>query len=103
MIDAWAETYPAGQQQEFPVIVINDLADDWNGAVRFRLMRKNAVVEERSSPCLVRALGETNVTFALKIPPEPGAYQVEAALIHPGDAPVRSLRDFFCLLPGQIK
>ena len=94
MIDAWAETYPAGQAHAFPVIVINDLYADWHGIARCRLLRAGAVVEEQTQACTVLALGDRQLTFAIKIPAEPGAYQLEAALSKPGAELVRSLRDF---------
>jgi hypothetical protein len=99
MIDAWAEEYPAGQPHEFPVVVINDLAEGWKGAVRFRLLGNDATVQEKTQPVEVPALGDAKLTFKLDIPAQPGAYQVEAALIQPGADPVRSLRDFNVALP----
>jgi len=94
MIDAWAESYPAGKQQEFPVVLINDLYQDWKGTVRLRLLSEGTVVEEMVQPGEVPALGRTKLACAINIPSKPGKYQVEASLIKPGTAPVRSLRDF---------
>ncbi len=42
--------------------------------------------------CMVQ--GRTQLAFFIDLPAPPGNYQLEAALIQPGDAPVRSLRDF---------
>ncbi len=94
MIDAWEETYPAGQSREFPVAVINDLYAEWKGAVRVRLLRDGATVLEKFQPCEVPALGRTQLAFPIDLPASPGNYQLEATLIQPGAAPVRSLRDF---------
>jgi hypothetical protein len=94
MIDAWAETYPVGKPQEFPVVVINDLYDPWQGTVRFRLLNKGTVVQEMTQPCKVTPLGDAKLTFSLDLPEKSGNYQVEAALIKPASEPVRSLRDF---------
>ena len=94
MIDAWEDTYPAGQSREFPVAVINDLYAEWKGAVRVRLLRDGTTVLEKSQPCEVPALGRTQLAFPIDLPAPPGNYQLEAALIQPGAAPVRSLRDF---------
>jgi len=93
MIDAWAEQYPAGQQ-EFPVVVINDLYTAWKGTVRFRLLRDGKTLKEIKRPSVVPALGDAKLKFTLDIPNEPGNYQVEAALIKGGAEPVCSLRDF---------
>ena len=99
MIDAWAEEYPAGKPQQFPVVVINDLAEDWQGSVRLRLLKDGATVQEQTQPCAVPARGVTKLAFTLELPAGSGNYQVEAALAKPGAQPVRSLRDFSLTVP----
>lgn len=94
MIDGWAETYPASQPREFPVVVINDLYQDWQGSVRFRLLGDGGTIQEKSLPCRVAALGDVKLAFTIDVPSQPGNYRLEAALIRPGTDPVRSLRDF---------
>ncbi|MCX6880531.1 MAG: SUMF1/EgtB/PvdO family nonheme iron enzyme [Verrucomicrobia bacterium] len=93
MIDAWAEDYPAGKAQEFPVVVINDLYENWLGTIRVRLLSEGAVVQEKTLPCEVPALGDVKHKFVIDLPSKAGKYQIEAALIKPGIAPVCSLRD----------
>ncbi len=93
MIDAWADKYPPGKR-EFPVAVINDLYDTCKGEVRLRLLRDGKTVAETTKPCEVPALGRQVVTLSLDLPANPGAYQVEAALIRGDSQPVLSLRDF---------
>ena len=102
MVDAWAETYPAGQPHAFPVQVINDLYRGWQGSVRFRLLRRGQPVQEKTQPCEVAALGLSKLIFALTMPDQPGKYTVEAALISSGTDPVCSLRDF-TVVPGEQK
>ena len=94
MIDAWAAQYPAGARQEFPVVLINDLSDDYRGSVQFRLLSAGRVAQQASRPCEIPALGKKTMVFAVRIPREGGPCQVEAALARPGTPPVRSLRDF---------
>jgi hypothetical protein len=94
MIDAWADSYPPGPGRPFPVVVINDLYENWRGTVRFRLFRADKTIAEQTQPCEVAALGSQRLTFAVNIPHKPGSYTVEAALLSPGAQPVRSLRDF---------
>ena len=101
MIDAWAEEYPPGKAHDFPVAVINDLYENWQGTVRFRLSRDGEVVEEKSRPLAVAALGREKLTFAVGVPNRPGRYQLEAALLAPGGEPVRSLRDFRILSDAE--
>ena len=94
MIDAWKESYTAGEEQEFPIVVINDLDKDWQGTIRFRLFNKEVVVSEESKSCKVKSLGKTKLVFSLNLPKQLGKYQVEAALLQADNEPIRSLRDF---------
>ncbi|MCX6922316.1 MAG: hypothetical protein NT154_03740, partial [Verrucomicrobia bacterium] len=97
MIDAWAETYPAGARQEFPVVVINDRDDAWKGIVRFRLLRAGAPVAQVIEACEIPALGDARLKFLITLPEAAGGYQAEATLIEPRAEPVCSLRDFSIL------
>jgi beta-galactosidase len=94
MIDEWRSQLPAGKTLDVPVIVINDLYQDWKGKVRFSILRGGKRVTEQSQPCKVVALGQTRLGFACALPTEPGDYQLEATLLGGGKKPVRSLRDF---------
>jgi hypothetical protein len=94
MIDSWAQQYLGGARQEFPVVLINDLGDAYRGSVQFRLLSGGKVLEQTSRPCEIPPLGKKTMVFAVRIPRQGGPCQVEAALAKPGEAPVRSLRDF---------
>jgi hypothetical protein len=94
MIDAWAEKYPPGHGRRFPVVVINDLYDAWQGTIRFRLLCDDKTVSEQTQTGQIPALGSGRFVFAIDIPNRPGHYQVEAALLNPDGKAVRSLRDF---------
>ena len=101
MIDEWADELPPGQGRSVRVVVINDLYQDWKGAVRFRLLQGPKVLAEQTQPCEVLALGDARLTFHLPVPSAPGRYQLEAALVKRGEKPVRSLRDFQVLTREQ--
>ena len=103
MIDEWRAYLPAGADQTVPVVVINDLYQDWKGKVRFRLLRGSKVLGEETRPCEVAALGQTKLSFPCRIPAEPGDYQLEAMLRGGGSDPVRSLRDFRVSTGGGIE
>jgi len=94
MIDAWAAEYPAGKQQEFPVVVINDLHKDWTGTIRFRLLSGGKTVQEKTQSVKVPALGDAKLVFEIDIPAKTTQYRIEATLLKPDDNPVSSLRDF---------
>ena len=101
MIDAWAEEYDAGKPKTFPVVVINDLSESWKGEVRFQLLCEGAVVQEKTQPCEVPALGEARQSFTLDLPSKTGNYQLAATLLKPGSDPVRSLRDFSIMTDAE--
>jgi hypothetical protein len=94
MIDEWRSQLPAGKELAVPVVVINDLYQDWQGKVRFRILRGGKPLMEQSRPSAVAAVGQTSLSFACAVPTEPGDYQLEATLLARGAKPVRSLRDF---------
>ena len=75
-------------------MVINDLNENWQGEVRFRLLRDGKPLEEKTHPCSVPALGDAKLSFDIELPAVEGSYQVEAALLNPATEPVSSLRDF---------
>jgi hypothetical protein len=77
-----------------PVVVINDLYEEWKGKVRLRVLRKGERMAEQTRPCEVAGLGRTVLSFGCSVPSEPGEYQLEATLLGKGTKPVRSLRDF---------
>jgi len=94
MIDEWRAQLPAGKELNVPVVVINDLYQDWKGKLRFRILRGGKPLAEQFCPCDVAALGQTKLSFSCAVPTERGDYQLEAALLRGGAKPVRSLRDF---------
>lgn len=93
MINAYDPEYVIGADQAFPISVINDLPQAWEGSVRLRIVKDGKTVTEKTQPCKVAALGATNLDFTLKIPAA-GDYELEAALIRGTERPVRSVRDF---------
>jgi hypothetical protein len=94
MIDEWRSQLPAGKELDVPVVVSNDLYQDWKGKIRLRILRGRKVLGEQTRACEVVALGQTRLSFSCAVPTEPGDYQLEGALVHGGAKPVRSLRDF---------
>jgi hypothetical protein len=97
MVDAWAETYEAGSAHAFRIAVVNDLYQDWSGAVRVRLLRDGVPIGEQEKRAAVPALGRAEVEATVQLPREPGPCQVEAVLVGTPAGDVRSLRDFTVL------
>jgi beta-galactosidase len=94
MIDAWAEQYPAGAKQKFPVIATNDLYKPFKGSVRMRILQGEKVFQEKTEPVEVPVLGQAKLTFDMDIPTAAGSYRAEATLMTEGAEPVKSIRDF---------
>ncbi|MCL5279671.1 MAG: hypothetical protein M1376_07170 [Planctomycetes bacterium] len=93
MLDYWTQDLPAGKEQEFKVVVINDLYRDWTGKVRLRWVKGTDVVAAQEQECTVRSLGSQTVTFRPVVPSAPGDYTLIAELADVSGKPVRSLRD----------
>jgi beta-galactosidase len=94
MIDFWGGELSGGAEREFKVYVINDLYDDWEGTVRFHIIRGEQIVAEQSGQCSVKGLGRQVLSFTQTIPNETGAYQLVVELDAVEGQIVRSLRDF---------
>ncbi len=103
MIDAWADEYLAGENQQLRVVIINDLDQPWKGAVHFRLLREESPVQEASQEAELAPLGSKSLVFAISIPTEPGSYQLEASLLGANNEPVHSLRDFQIVSAAERK
>jgi hypothetical protein len=101
MLDFWAAQATAGRKAVIPVVAINDLDKEWTGSVRLRLRRGNETVLEAIQALNLPALGDKRIEFPIAWPTVAGDYQMEAALVHEGEKPVRSLRDFALLTPAQ--
>jgi hypothetical protein len=93
IIDYWGQDLPAGKEQEFKVVVINDLYSDWTGKVRLHWMKGTDAVAAQEQGCMVRGLGSQTVTFRPLVPSAPGDYTLIAELADATGEPVRSLRD----------
>lgn len=99
MLDIWADEFPPEKSQEFPVVIINDLYENWKGNVRFRLSRNGKTLFEKTMPAEVAGLGSTRLVFTATIPKQAGGYQAEATLLATPSGQVRTLRDFSVLKP----
>jgi len=93
-IDFWGQELVGGQEHQFKVFVLNDLYDNWTGAVVLRIIRSDQIISEQSSSCSVDNLGREIVTFTQKLPEKTGDYQLVAELTGTDGQVVRSLRDF---------
>jgi beta-galactosidase len=93
MLDYWTQDLPAGKEQEFKVVVINDLYENRAGTAQFRFVQGDKIVASEDQPYTIAALGREVLSFKLSAPPSPGEYRLIAELQAEGHKPVRSVRD----------
>jgi beta-galactosidase len=94
ILDDWSETYEAGAQKDFTVIVLNDLQKNWSGKLHLRLLKNRTVVGSQIKKVKVGALGRSTVTLRVELPSGYGDYQAEARLDATPTGRVSSWRDF---------
>jgi len=93
LLDYWGQELPAGTEQEFQVVVINDTHEKAEGTVRLQLLQGNSPVVTQTSPCAVGALRRKVLSFQLTLPSEAGPYTLIATIERPEQEPVQSVRD----------
>ena len=101
MLDFWAETVPAGTEQNVKVYVINDLEPEWKGELRLLLLKGTDCVSTRTANSQVPGFGREIVTIPQTMPSSPGDYTLVAELADSQGNAVRSLRDFKVVAPGE--
>jgi hypothetical protein len=94
MIGFWGGGLAAGTEREFKVYIINDLYNEWEGAIHLRIMRGDQSIAEQSGRCTVKGLGRQVVSFTQVIPNAPGEYLLVVELDTGDGNKVRSFRDF---------
>ncbi len=93
MLDFWEEELPGGQGRSFPVYIVNDLHEKWEGDVTLRITAGDETIASQSQPCVVSALGRKNLSIRLSLPEEPGNYTIIAELSDEDGELIQSLRD----------
>jgi beta-galactosidase len=101
MLDVWEDEFPAGKNQEFPVVIFNDPEKEWKGEVQFRLSEGGKTIFEKKLPARVDGHGVSRISFMVTIPEKAADYLAEATLIAKPTGSVRSLRDFSVRTPQQ--
>jgi beta-galactosidase/beta-glucuronidase len=105
MIENWDEQIALSQtahSRSIPVIVINDLENDWEGTLCLNLMEGDRAIGKQKKDCKVKGFGHERFIFHVDTPTKPGNYKLLADLV-PSKAchAIRtgvSIRDFeiFC-------
>lgn len=83
MIENWQEYIAQttnSTTREIPVIVINDLKDQWNGKVILKLLKDDDILSQQSKDCVVEGFGTSKVIFTVDNPMNFGKYRLIAEL-----------------------
>jgi len=83
----------AGEKNQIPLILINDLDAPWSGPVTLRLKSGDRVVLESTQEARIDPFGTTDISFEITWPKELGTYMMEAELNGKDKEPVRSFRE----------
>lgn len=98
-LDYWGQPLTGGREQQFEVVVLNDLYQDVRTRVQLRLVKDDLPVATENTSCAVRALGSRTLSFSLPIPSLPGDYVLVAELTRPGSTGICSERETSVVMP----
>lgn len=86
MIKKWDDTYKRGEELQIPVVLFNDLYDDWNGEVLFKIEEIGGeVIEKGKQKVEIKSLGLSEIVFNIQIPEEGGDYEMTAEFNRNGE------------------
>lgn len=85
MINRFDEFYKASQKLRVPLILYNDLYQDWIGEVRFTVLKNNVPLINLTRMLKVEKLGKTNTEFEIELPSHPGKYEMTAQIMVNGE------------------
>ncbi len=94
MVDFWDDHIKKGTEIDIPVIVINDLEDEWKGKVMFRILENEKVVLEKSQEITIGSFGKNSCSFSAGGDLKEGNYTIEVSLVDTPFGTVKSIRNF---------
>lgn len=102
IVDFYQGQVEPGTKLEVPLVVLNDLATEWQGTVQLRLVAGDSLEFPELEPgslvaeqhCTLAPVDRRVLTFSVEFPVRPGVYQLIGQLRGPEGQPVRSLRRF---------
>ena len=94
MIDFWDDNIKKGSDVDIPVLVINDLGNEWKGTVMIRILKDGTVVSEKKQEITLGAYGQASCTFRAGGDLGEGSYTMEAAAVDTPFGTVKSTRTF---------
>lgn len=85
MIKKWDNILEADTELEIPVVLVNDLYEDWNGRVTLAIFENENLLSEEATEVSVESLGKTETLFHLCTPIECGNYEMIAEICFRGE------------------
>lgn len=109
VLDYWGQDLPLGASHAFPIELVNDLHESWEGMLTLRLARASepaveptgAVLAEQSRTVRIEPSGRELVELQLPVPAEPGEYVLTAEISDRDGRLARSVRDVTLLTETQ--
>jgi hypothetical protein len=94
MVDFWDEAPKGGQKRKIPVVAINDLAEEWRGKVRLRLLQGDVALLDQSQEVHIAPAGQATAHFEATLPAASEKLRFVAELVGYKGETVRSVREF---------
>lgn len=86
MIEKWDDQFKPGEELTIPVVLFNDLYDDWQGEVTFKLLQEGKIIETKKQNAKVESLKRSTINFDIKIPTLETNYEMIAEFNLDGEA-----------------
>lgn len=94
MADFWDDAIKKGFDTTIPVIIINDLENEWKGNVMLRLLLDDKIVKEKSIEITIGPYGQNKISFNSGNDLKEGNYTMEVSLENTPFGTIRSVRNF---------
>jgi hypothetical protein len=85
MIRKWDNTFNVNEKISVPVILYNDLYEDWKGEVSLKIMKNKEMIYGDSKSLTVSQLGKSELLFGLTLPEIRSKYEMVAEIDFNGE------------------
>jgi beta-galactosidase len=80
IIKKWDNVYSHGEKIEVPVVLINDLSENWNGEVTFKILKGGITIYSESKESQINSAGKSELVFRLALPEKKDDYEMIAEI-----------------------
>jgi len=85
MIKLWDKEFYAAQKIIIPVVLINDLYENWSGVLKLKLIQNRKIIKTQKTNGKVESLHTNQIDFDLSLPIDPGEYEIVAEIENDGE------------------